>query len=153
MNITLYNTLSGRKEPFEPLDPNCVTMYVCGPTVYNLVHIGNGRPAVVFDVLYRLLSAAYPKVRYASNITDIDDKINKAALEAGESIADFAERFTVAYNEDVRALGNLLPTVEPRATHHIHEIIAMIERLIARGHAYAAQGHVLFNVPSDPELR
>ncbi len=150
LKLTLHNTLTGRKEPFEPLDPNCVTMYVCGPTVYNLVHIGNGRPAVVFDVLYRLLSAVYPKVRYASNITDIDDKINKAALEAGESIADFAERFTIAYNEDVRALGNLLPTVEPRATHHIHEIIAMIERLIERGHAYAAQGHVLFNVPSDP---
>jgi cysteinyl-tRNA synthetase len=105
---------------------------------------------VVFDVLYRLLSAVYPKVRYARNITDIDDKINKAALEAGESIADFAEHFTIAYNEDVQALGNLLPTVEPRATHHIHEIVAMIERLIERGHAYAAEGHVLFNVPSDP---
>ena len=150
LKLTLHNTLTGRKEPFEPLDPNCVTMYVCGPTVYNLVHIGNGRPAVVFDVLYRLLSAVYPKVRYARNITDIDDKINNAALEAGESIADFAERFTVAYNEDVQALGNLLPTVEPRATHHIHEIVAMIERLIERGHAYAAEGHVLFNVPSDP---
>ncbi|MCX7064811.1 MAG: cysteine--tRNA ligase, partial [Proteobacteria bacterium] len=151
MNIRLYNTLTGRKELFEPLDPNCVTMYVCGPTVYNLVHIGNGRPAVVFDVLYRLLSAVYPKVRYAANVTDIDDKINKAALEAGESIADFAERFTQAYNEDVRALGTLPPTVEPRATHHIVEIVAMIERLIERGHAYAADGHVLFNVPSDPD--
>jgi cysteinyl-tRNA synthetase len=151
MNIRLYNTLTGRKELFEPLDPNCVTMYVCGPTVYNLVHIGNGRPAVVFDVLYRLLSAVYPKVRYAANVTDIDDKINKAALEANESIADFAERFTQAYNEDVRALGALPPTVEPRATHHINEIIAMIEQLIERGHAYAADGHVLFDVLSDPD--
>ena len=150
MNIQLHNTLTGRKEPFVPLDPSCVTMYVCGPTVYNLVHIGNGRPAVVFDVLYRLLAAAYPKVRYASNITDIDDKINKAALEAGESIAEWTERFTAAYNDDVRALGTLPPTVEPRATHHIAEIVDMIERLIARGHAYAADGHVLFNVPSDP---
>jgi cysteinyl-tRNA synthetase len=150
MDIKLYNTLTGRKELFAPLDPNCVTMYVCGPTVYNLVHIGNGRPAVVFDVLYRLLSAKYPKVRYAANVTDIDDKINKAAIDGGESIAELAERFTVAYNEDVRALGNLPPTVEPRATHHIPEIIAFIATLIERGHAYAADGHVLFNVPSDP---
>ncbi len=150
MNIQLHNTLTGRKERFEPLDPNCVTMYVCGPTVYNLVHIGNGRPAVVFDVLYRLLAAAYPKVRYASNITDIDDKINASALERGESIADLTERFTEAYTEDVAALGTLTPTVVPRATHHIAEIITMIERLIERGHAYAADGHVLFHVPSDP---
>ncbi len=150
MDIKLYNTLTGRKELFEPLDPNCVTMYVCGPTVYNLVHIGNGRPAVVFDVLYRLLAAKYPKVCYAANVTDIDDKINSAALEGGESIAELAERFTIAYNEDVRALGNLPPTIEPRATHHIAEIIAFIARLIERGHAYAADGHVLFDVPSDP---
>ena len=109
MDIKLYNTLTGRKEPFEPLDPNCVTMYVCGPTVYNLVHIGNGRPAVVFDVLYRLLSADVSEGALRRNITDIDDKINKAALEAGESIADSTERFTMAYNEDVRALGNLPP--------------------------------------------
>jgi cysteinyl-tRNA synthetase len=151
MDIKLYNTLTGRKEPFQPLDPECVTMYVCGPTVYNLVHIGNGRPAVVFDVLFRLLSAKFPKVRYAANVTDIDDKINKAAIDAGESIAELAERFTIAYNEDVRALGNLPPTVEPRATHHIPEIVAFIDALIDRGHAYVADGHVLFNVPSDPD--
>ncbi len=150
MDIKLYNTLSGRKELFEPLDPNCVTMYVCGPTVYNLVHIGNGRPAVVFDVLYRLLAAKYPQVCYAANVTDIDDKINRAALDGGESIAELAERFTIAYNEDVEALGNLPPTIVPRATHHIAEIIAFIARLIERGHAYAADGHVLFDVQSDP---
>ncbi len=150
MDIKLYNTLSGRKELFEPLDPNCVTMYVCGPTVYNLVHIGNGRPAVVFDVLYRLLAATYPQVRYAANVTDIDDKINKAAIDGGETIAELAERFTLAYNEDISRLGNLPPTLTPRATHHIPEITAFIARLIERGHAYAADGHVLFDVQSDP---
>ncbi len=150
MNIQLYNTLTARKETFVAQDPNCVTMYVCGPTVYNLVHIGNGRPAVVFDVLFRLLAATYPQVRYARNITDVEDKINAAAREAGEPIAQFTERYTVAYNEDVRALGNLEPTIEPRATHHIVEMVAMIGELIARGHAYAAEGHVLFSVPSDP---
>jgi cysteinyl-tRNA synthetase len=150
MKIKLYNTLTGRKETFEPQDPHRVTMYVCGPTVYDLVHIGNGRPAVVFDVLYRLLAATYDEVRYARNVTDVDDKINAAALAAGEPIATFTERFTAAYNDDVRALGNLDPTFEPRATHHIAEMISMIARLIERGHAYAADGHVLFHVPSDP---
>jgi cysteinyl-tRNA synthetase len=151
MDLYLHNTLSGRKERFEPLDPNRVTMYVCGPTVYNRVHIGNGRPAVVFDVLYRLLRLRHPRVDYARNITDIDDKINAAARERGESIAELAARFTAAYREDVHALGVLPPTVEPLATEHIAEIIAMIETLIAKGHAYAADGHVLFHVPSDPE--
>jgi len=126
-------------------------MYVCGPTVYGYVHIGNGRPAVVFDVLYRLLLTRYPDVRYARNITDVDDKINAAAQACGESIAELTERFTAAYNEDVKALNALEPTVEPRATHHLREIIAMISTLIEQGHAYAADGHVLFHVPSDPD--
>ncbi len=151
MDVHFHNTLSGKKERFEPLDPERVTVYACGPTVYNYVHIGNGRPAVVFDVLFRLLSRLYPRVDYVRNITDIDDKINRAALEQQKPIAEVTEVFTAAYREDVDALGVLPPTVEPRATHHIAEIIAMIETLISRGHAYAADGHVLFNVPSDPE--
>lgn len=150
MIIQFHNTRSGRKEPFEPLDPEHVTMYVCGPTVYNLVHIGNGRPAVVFDVLYRLLKLVYPRVDYARNVTDIDDKINAAAKANGEPIDALAERFTSAYQADIAALGVLPPTVEPRATHHIQEIQALIQTLIDRGHAYAADGHVLFDVPSDP---
>ncbi len=150
MDLRLHNTLTGRKEKFEPLDPDCVTMYVCGPTVYGYVHIGNGRPAVVFDVLFRLLSAAYPRVRYARNITDVDDKINAMAIDRGEDISELTEEFTLAYREDVGALGNLEPTVEPRATHHIGPIIEMIATLMERGHAYAADGHVLFSVPSDP---
>ena len=151
MDVYFHNTLSGRKEKFEPLDPNRVTMYVCGPTVYDFVHIGNGRPAVVFDVLARLLSSIYPRVDYVRNITDIDDKINKAALENGESISVLADRYTEAYEEDIAALGVLEPFAIPRATHHIPEIIRMIEKLISSGHAYEADGHVLFHVPSDPE--
>jgi cysteinyl-tRNA synthetase len=151
MDIRLHNTLSGRKEVFAPLVPEHVTMYVCGPTVYDFVHIGNGRPAVVFDVLFRLLRARFGDVRYARNITDVDDKINAAAIAANESISALTERFTAAYTEDVVALGTLQPTIEPRATHHIREMIVMIERLIADGHAYTADGHVLFDVPSDPD--
>jgi cysteinyl-tRNA synthetase len=150
MQLKLHNTLSGRKEAFTPIDPNRVTMYVCGPTVYNYVHIGNGRPAVVFDVLYRILGRLYPQIVYARNVTDIDDKINRAALANGEPISELAERYTIAYDEDIAALGVLPATVEPRATHHIDGIVAMIGSLIARGHAYARDGHVLFNVPSDP---
>jgi cysteinyl-tRNA synthetase len=150
MELFLQNTRSGRKERFEPMDPARVTMYVCGPTVYNLVHIGNGRPAVVFDVLYRLLRLLYPRVDYARNITDIDDKINAAARNNHESISVLADRFTRAYQEDVHALGVLTPTEEPRATEHIDDIVAMIETLIDKGHAYEAEGHVLFDVPSDP---
>ncbi len=151
MDIRLHNTLTGRKETFAPRASDHVTMYVCGPTVYDFVHIGNGRPAVVFDVLFRLLLARYGDVRYARNITDVDDKINAAAHEAHESITRLTERFTTAYQEDVAALGTLEPTVEPRATHHIAEMIAMIETLIAAGHAYVGDGHVLFHVPSDPD--
>ncbi len=150
MKLELHDTRSGTKRPFEPLDPERVTMYVCGPTVYNYVHIGNGRPAVVFDVLYRLLTCLYPQVVYARNFTDVDDKINAAAAQLGEPIEVITERYIDAYGEDVDALGVLRPDIEPRATHHIGEIIAFIERLIEREHAYAADGHVLFHVPSDP---
>ena len=149
--LVFHNTLSGKKETFVPADPGHVTVYVCGPTVYNLVHIGNGRPAVVFDVLIRLLRTRYPRVTYVSNITDIDDKINAAAAENGEDIATLAERFALAYQDDISALGVRPPDVVPKATHHIAEIVDMIDTLIGKGHAYASEGHVLFHVPSDPE--
>lgn len=149
--LVFHNTLSGKKETFVPADPGHVTVYVCGPTVYNLVHIGNGRPAVVFDVLIRLLRTRYPRVTYVSNITDIDDKINAAAAENGEDIATLAERFALAYQEDISALGVRPPDVVPKATHHIPEIVDMIDNLIGKDHAYASEGHVLFHVPSDPE--
>ncbi len=151
MTLHLHNTLTRRKECFEPLDPQRVTMYVCGPTVYNFVHIGNARPVVVFDVLYRLLRHAYPQVIYARNITDVDDKINQAAIDNGESIGDVAERYTRAFHDDIAALNTLPPDVEPRATGHIQQMIRMIERLVEQGHAYAAEGHVLFDVASMPD--
>ncbi|MEQ9005505.1 MAG: cysteine--tRNA ligase, partial [Pseudomonadales bacterium] len=149
--LHLHDTRSGRKRPFEPADPQRVTMYVCGPTVYARVHIGNGRPAVVFDVLYRLLQVLYPRVDYVRNITDIDDKINAAARANGEPIAALTARFIDAYREDIAALGVLDPDEEPLATGHIDEIIAMIQALIAGNHAYVGDGHVLFHVPSDPD--
>ena len=149
--IVFHNTLSGKKEIFEPANPEHVTIYVCGPTVYNFMHIGNARPAVVFDVLTRLLRTRYPQVTYVSNITDIDDKINAAAAENGENITTLAERYALAYQEDISALGVRAPDVVPKATHHIAEIVDMIEILIGKGHAYANEGHVLFHVPSDPE--
>ncbi|MBO0736813.1 MAG: cysteine--tRNA ligase [Alphaproteobacteria bacterium] len=153
MPLTLYNTLTRRKEAFEPLDPNSVRLYVCGPTVYDRAHIGNGRAIVVFDVLYRLLREIYGRehVLYVRNITDIDDKINAAARKNSEPIAALTARTTAAFHEDMAALGALLPDIEPRATEYIPQIIAMIERLIASGHAYAAEGHVLFAVASDPD--
>jgi len=123
-------------------------MYVCGPTVYNFAHIGNARPAVVFDVLARVLRRHYPKVIYVRNITDVDDKINAAASQAGVSIGTISERYAQAYHEDMAALGVAPPTIEPRVTEHIPEIIALIEHLIAHGHAYVAEAHVLFHVPS-----
>jgi len=153
MPISLYNSRTRRAEPFEPLDRNRVTMYVCGPTVYNYVHIGNARGPVVFDVLAKLLRRQYgpDKVVYARNITDVDDKINAAALEQGVGIEAITGKFTAAYREDMARLGIAPPDVEPCATAHIVPIIAMIERLVADGHAYAAEGHVLFDVASYPD--
>ena len=148
MSLALYNTLSRKKEPFTPLDAERVTMYVCGPTVYNRVHIGNARPVVVFDTLYRVLQSLYPNVQYARNITDIDDKIMTAAAEAGEDISILSQRYAQAYFEDMAALNNLEPTIVPYATQHIPEMISMIERLISKGHAYEAEGNVLFAVQS-----
>ncbi len=148
--LFLHNTLTRRREVFVPLDPRHVRVYVCGPTVYDLAHIGNARPAVVFDVLVRLLRRLYPRVTYVRNITDVDDKINARAAATGEPIAAITARTAADYHADIAALGVLPPDVEPRATQHIAEIITIIERLIASGHAYAAQGHVLFSVPSYP---
>jgi cysteinyl-tRNA synthetase len=151
MSLLLHNTLTGNKEPFLPGDSGRVTMYVCGPTVYNFIHIGNARPIVVFDVLFRVLRASFPDVVYARNITDIDDKINAAAKENGEPIGALAARYTEAFHADIAALNVLPPTVEPRATEHVDGMIRMIETLLASGHAYEAEGHVLFHVPSMPE--
>ena len=151
MSLTLYNTLTRTQEAFEPLDPKLVRMYVCGPTVYDFAHIGNARPVVVFDLLYRLLKRRYPAVKYVRNITDVDDKINAAAKASGRSIRAITEETARAFHEDMAALNALPPDVEPRATEHIDAMIAMIERLIAAGHAYEAEGHVLFSVPSMPD--
>ena len=153
MPLSLHNTLTRRKEPFEPIDPKRVGLYVCGPTVYDRAHIGNARAYVVFDLLYRLLRDTYgpAHVRYVRNITDIEDKINAAARANGEPIAALTARTTAAFHEDLVALNALPPDVEPRATQYIPEMIALIERLIAGGHAYAAEGHVLFAVASDPK--
>ncbi len=151
MPITLYNTLTRRTEPFAPLDPRRVTMYLCGPTVYNYVHIGNARGPVVFDVLVKLLRRHYPDVTFVRNITDVDDKINAAAQSAGVPIDVISERFTAAYREDMQRLGVSAPDVEPRATQHMADMIAMIETLLARGNAYVADGHVLFDVASWPD--
>ncbi len=150
MNLRLYNTLTRRVDEFVPLDPQRVTMYVCGPTVYNYVHIGNARPAVVFGLLARLLRRRYGAghVVFARNITDVDDKINAAAQAAGVPIAAITDKYAAAYREDMARLGVDPPDVEPHATTHIPQIIAMCETLIARGHAYAAEGHVLFDVAS-----
>lgn len=148
--IQLYNTLVRKKEPLRTGQPNRVTMYVCGPTVYNFAHIGNARPAVVFDVLARLLRQDYREVVYARNFTDVDDKINAAAAAEGVPIGTLTSRYIDAYHEDMRALGVLTPDLEPRVTEHIPAIIDLIRELIARGHAYLEQEHVLFHVPSYP---
>ncbi len=148
MSLHLHNTLTRRLERFEPLDPACPTMYVCGPTVYNYVHIGNARGPVVFGVLADLLRRRFGALRYARNITDVDDKINTAAQEQGVPISVITDRFAAAYREDMAALGVPPPDLEPEATAHIGQIVAMIERLIASGNAYAAEGHVLFSVGS-----
>ena len=150
MTLTLHNTLTRRREPLEPVRPGHVGMYVCGPTVYDLAHIGNARPIVVFDVLYRVLKRLYPTVTYVRNITDIDDKINEASRKSGEPIESITARTTKAFHEDIAALGALPPDVEPRATAHVPQMIALIEALIEAGNAYEAEGHVLFHVPSAP---
>jgi cysteinyl-tRNA synthetase len=148
MTLQLYDTMAREKRPFEPRDPARVTMYVCGPTVYNHVHIGNARPVVVFDVLFRLLRKLYGEqaVIYARNITDVDDKINAKAVEEGVDIKVITDRFTEYYQEQMAALGALPPTFEPRATDHISDMKRMILALIKEGCAYEAEGHVLFDV-------
>src|SRR6185503_4554105 len=137
--MQLYNTLTGHKQTFEPGDPQRVTMYVCGPTVYSFAHIGNARPAVVFDVLARVLRRKYPRVEYARNITDIDDKINKAAADQKVEIGVITAKYAKAYHDDLGELGVARPDFEPRVTENLPAIIAMIERLIASQHAYAAE--------------
>ncbi len=150
MDLTLYNTLTRTKEAFAPADPRAVGMYVCGPTVYDDAHIGNARPIIVFDVLFRLLRHVYggDAVTYVRNITDVDDKINARAADEGISIQELTTRTTEQFHNDIARLGVLPPTVEPRATDHIAEMKVLIERLVAREHAYVAEDHVLFAVNS-----
>jgi cysteinyl-tRNA synthetase len=153
MPLQLYNSLTRRKEPFQPIDPKNVRMYVCGPTVYDLAHLGNARANVAFDLLYRVLRHEYGEghVRYVRNITDVEDKIIAAARANGEPIDALTARTTRIYRDDMAALGNLPPDVEPRATEFIPQMIRLIERLIASGHVYAAEGHALFRVASYAE--
>ena len=159
MALTLYNTLSRKKEPFKPLDASNVRMYVCGPTVYDYAHIGNARPVIVFDLLFRLLRHRYgaDHVTYVRNITDVDDKINARAaqdfpdLPLNEAIRKVTEKTEQQFHADVKALGCLAPTVEPRATQHISEMTAMIETLVEKGYAYVAEDHVLFHVAAMPD--
>ena len=148
MTLTIYDTALRKKVPFEPIDPANVRVYVCGPTVYDLIHIGNARPLVIFDVLFRLLQSQHDRVTYVRNITDVEDKINARARDNGESIRDLTERTAAQFRQDAADLGCLPPTVEPRATEHIAQMIDIISSLITNGHAYEKDGHVLFNVPS-----
>jgi cysteinyl-tRNA synthetase len=150
MQLRFYNSLTRSKDIFTPLDAGHVRLYACGPTVYDVAHIGNFRMAVVFDVLNRLLRHVYPRVTYVSNITDVDDKIMIAASERGEDIVTLTQKYTKIYNDDLRSLKCELPDIQPRATDHIPQMIKLCEDLIARGHAYVAEGHVLFHVPSFP---
>ncbi|GBU18382.1 MULTISPECIES: cysteine--tRNA ligase [Methylobacterium] len=162
--LRLYNTLTREKAPFAPIDPSRVRLYACGPTIYDAAHIGNARPIIVFDLLFRLLRHLYgpAHVVYARNVTDVDDKINARAAERGISIRELTDGTLEGFHEDLRALGVLMPEdvnvagepprfVEPRATDHIAEMVALIESLIAAGHAYVAADHVLFDVPSMPD--
>jgi cysteinyl-tRNA synthetase len=148
--MKFHNTLSRQKEEFTPLDPDHVRMYVCGPTVYDYVHLGNARPYVVFDTLFRLLKLKYGQVTYVRNITDVDDKINARSLESGTPINELTEVTAEYFYQNMAALNALPPTVEPKATHHIPEMIEMIQTLIKKGLAYEAEGHVLFSVSKDP---
>jgi cysteinyl-tRNA synthetase len=153
MSLRLYNTLTRQKEDFSAIDPRRVRLYACGPTVYDHLHIGNGRMLIVFDLLFRLLRHRYgpDHVTYVRNITDVDDKINARAAERGVEIGVLTDEMTAIFHEDAAALGCLPPTVEPRATKHMGEMIALIERLVAKDHAYVAEGHVLFDVASMPD--
>lgn len=146
MKQYLYNSLSGKKEEFSPIDENNIKMYVCGPTVYNYVHIGNARPAVVFDTLVRVLRTNYKKVTYVSNITDIDDKIIDAAAEQKVPISEITQKFTDIYNQNMEILGVQAPDIQPKATEYIPEMIELINKLIDKGFAYEKDGHVLFHV-------
>lgn len=148
MTLHVYNTQTRQKEAFKPITEDQVKMYVCGPTVYNLVHIGNARPVVVFDTLFRVLQSEYKDVIYARNITDIDDKIMKAAAENGEAISTLAARYAAEFEQDMAQLNNLQPTIVPYATDHLPQMIDMVQRLVDKGHAYEAEGHVLFAVQS-----
>jgi cysteinyl-tRNA synthetase len=150
MTIHLHDTRQGSKIPFEPLQEGKVTMYLCGPTVYNYAHIGNARPAVVFDLLARILRRRF-ELTFARNFTDVDDKINAAAIESGKPIDEITAQYMTAYNDDMGALGVLPPDIEPRATQHIDDMVAMIGTLIEQGNAYEADGHVLFDVTSYPD--
>jgi cysteinyl-tRNA synthetase len=150
-DLFLHNSLTRRKERFEPADPANIRMYVCGPTVWDHAHLGNARPVVVYDVVARLLRRLYPHVTYVRNITDVEDKINARAQELGEPISVLTARTTADFHADMADLGALPPDEEPRATAHIAEMIMIIQRLITSGHAYAAEGHVLFAVASDPD--
>lgn len=149
-DLKLYNTLDNKKVPFTPIDPAHIRVYACGPTVYSFAHIGNGRMAVVFDLLVRVLRHLYPKVTYVSNITDVDDKIIEASRDTGEAIDVITRKFETIYNEDMAAMGVAVPDIQPRATEHIQEMIDLIRTLIEKDHAYEAEGHVLFHVPSFP---
>jgi cysteinyl-tRNA synthetase len=146
--LHVHNTMSRKKERFEPLDPGNVRMYVCGPTVYDFAHIGNARPVAVFDTLYRVLKRLYPRVTYARNITDIDDKIIERARERGVPIDAITEETIAAYEADMAAIGALVPDSRPRCTRTVPQMLEMIGTLVDRGHAYAAEGHVLFDVTS-----
>ncbi|MEL6574002.1 MAG: cysteine--tRNA ligase, partial [Pseudomonadota bacterium] len=149
--LHLFNSMGRKVEPFVPSDPGHARMYVCGPTVYSYAHIGNARPAVVFDVLARVLRSQVPKLTYARNITDVDDKIIAAAAARAVSCDAISAEFKKAYHEDLAALGVAPPDIEPHATAHIGPMIEMIEGLIAEGKAYATEGHVLFHIPAFPE--
>tara|TARA_B100000767_G_scaffold270790_1_gene295181 strand:+ start:40 stop:1362 length:1323 start_codon:yes stop_codon:yes gene_type:complete len=148
MNLKIYNTLSREKELFEPLNSKSIKMYVCGPTVYSYAHIGNARPAVIFDILYRLLKSIYPEVVYVRNITDVDDKINEAAKKLNKPISFITEKYTDIYHKDMQSLGILSPSHEPRVTDNIDQIISMIKRILDNENAYINDSHILFDITS-----